>query len=256
MLIDTHAHLDFAEFDSDRAELFQQMYAQGITGAIIPAVNQDNWQRVKHTAWQHACYYALGIHPWFTPKTATEINSALQKITCELDSSHKDPLLVAVGETGLDKLKKQTFSLQLKLLQGQISLANRYQLPIILHCVKAHNELIECLSHSPVIAGGVIHGFSGSESIANKYIDLGFKLGIGGLVLNKNAKKLRNTLTQVSVNELVVETDSPAMSPTPHARNTPLILPAIVNEIACLQNKSIVFISEQLKINTRQLFDL
>ena len=256
MLIDTHAHLDFPEFDHDRALLFKAMKQHGIKSAVIPAVDENNWQRVREVAHKYHCYYALGVHPWFIGKTEGDISQTLLLLTDEVKFNHHDSAFVAIGECGLDKLKKITMSLQVKALIGQILLANRFKLPLILHCVKAHNELLECLNQHPAISGGVMHGFSGSVEIAEKYIQLGFKIGIGGLLLNPNAKKLRKLVTCLPLTALVLETDSPSMSPQPNTRNTPLILPELVNEIACLRKNAIVLVSEQLYRNAAQLFEL
>ncbi len=127
------------------------------------------------------------------------------------------------------------------MLEHQLALAKSLNLPVILHAVKAHSELIALLKMFKLARGGVIHGFYGSLEVAQEYVKLGYKLGIGGLILNKDAKKLKTCVTNISLNSLIIETDSPAMSPKDLAetRNTPLILPSIIEEIAKLQKNQV-----------------
>ncbi|BDM65496.1 hydrolase TatD family protein [Shewanella sp. NFH-SH190041] len=252
MLIDSHAHLDFPQFDAERAQLFAQMRQANIAGAVIPAVERQYWSRVQQIAEQYHCRYGLGIHPWYmAPERIEDDISALDSA---LKQGKMESSLVAIGETGLDTRKGPALSIQLDYVNHHIELAQRYQLPLILHCVKAHNALLACLDAHTGIRG-VIHGFSGSLELAQRYIRLGFFIGVGGLLLKDNARKLQYTVTQLPVNKIVVETDSPSMSPIPGQSSTPLLLPCVVEKIACLQKKTSVSIYEQLSVNASQLFE-
>lgn len=256
MLIDTHAHMDFPEFDHIRHEIFQKMHANGIKAALIPAINSNNWVNVQQIAKRFHCYYALGIHPWYSPLNSNEINAQLMQLTHFVKEQGKDKCLVAIGESGLDKLKGATIDLQITLLIGQIAIANQYQLPILLHCVKAHTQLIHCLKSQPVQKKGVIHGFTGSAEIAKEYTKLGFKLGIGGMLLMPNFKKLHQTVLQLPLNSFVVETDSPAMSPFIGQLNTPLTILQVIDKIASIKKISTQLVRDQLSQNAIQLFEL
>ncbi|MCL1066607.1 TatD family hydrolase [Shewanella olleyana] len=253
-MIDTHAHLDLDDFDHDRHALFKEMHELGITSAIIPGISEHQWQRQIAIATEFNCYFALGIHPWYLPQNIEDSLTLLeQKISEQQGYTH----FVALGECGLDKLKPN-FTMQLELLSGQLKLANQFNLPVILHAVKCHQELCDLLAKHPNPKGGVIHGFYGGPELAQRYINLGYKLGIGGLVMNPDAKKLRKTITELDIKYFLIETDSPSMTPSyvTEKRNTPLHLPKFVSEIADLQKKTTVFILEQLNRNAVQLFEL
>ncbi|WP_153915198.1 TatD family hydrolase [Shewanella sp. TC10] len=253
-MIDTHAHLDLEDFDHDRSALFMQMHELGITSAIIPGISEHQWQRQIAIATEFNCYFALGIHPWYLPKN---IEDSLTLLEQAIIQQRANTSFVALGECGLDKLKPD-FSIQKELLSGQLNLANQFNLPVILHAVKCHQELFEILQQHPNQRGGVIHGFYGGPELAQRYINLGYKLGIGGLLMNPNAKKLRKTITEIDIEHFLIETDSPSMTPynANEKRNTPLHLPKFVSEIANLQKKTTVFILEQLNKNASQLFEL
>ncbi|WP_137226269.1 TatD family hydrolase [Shewanella sp. MEBiC00475] len=253
-MIDTHAHLDMAAFDDDRALVFDAMHHQGITSAIIPGVSVEQWQKQIQIAQQYDCYFSLGIHPWYVPD---DIEAAIIQLDEVLQKYRGNKRLVAVGECGLDKLHHWSDK-QLSLLEQQLLLAKTYRFPVILHAVKAHQELLAILGKMKLDRSGVVHGFYGNNDIAKRYIDLGFKLGIGALILNPNATKLRQTVTNLPLEHFLIETDSPSMPPFDHpkTRNTPLILSRIVSEIAFLKKKEIVCILEQLNKNAVQLFEL
>ncbi|GIU50334.1 MULTISPECIES: TatD family hydrolase [Shewanella] len=253
-MIDTHAHLDLADFDHDRKDLFIKMREQGITGAIIPGINELQWQKQIAVATEFNCYFALGIHPWYIP---TNLEKSLTLLEQKISKYQGNDYFVALGECGLDKLKPD-FTMQLELLSGQLELANQFNLPVILHGVKCHQELCSLLAKYPNSKGGVIHGFYGGPELAKRYIDLGYKLGIGGLLMNPNAKKLRKTIIEIDIKHFLIETDSPSMTPfnATEKRNTPLHLPNFITEIADLQKKTTVFILERLNENASQLFEL
>ncbi|MBB1270174.1 TatD family hydrolase [Shewanella sp. SR44-3] len=255
-MIDSHAHLDFDDFDLDRAQLFTAMAQQGISSAILPGVSAAHWSKQLEVAAEFDCYYALGIHPWFCPEN---IDTELEALAQLIELQRSDNKLVALGECGLDKRHNVSdFSTQLSLLERQLQLAIHYQLPVILHSVRAHNELLGLLKRYPNVKGGVLHGFYGGSELAKAYLALGYKLGIGGLIMDPKAKKLRETVSQLSIESFIVETDSPDMSPitSQNRRNSPLNLPSFVAEIAFLKNKSTVSILEQLDANVSQLFEL
>ena len=254
-IIDSHAHIDFPDFDNDRDALFQQMRTAGIKNVLIPGVSADKWQRQIEVAKQYGCYYALGIHPWYSSNVST---ANMCDLTAMLTRHKGDGRLVAIGECGLDKLHKSNFTTQLTLFQDQINLAKEFDLPLIMHAVKAHEEIIKCLLTLRPQRKGVIHGFYGGPQLALQYVKLGYKLGIGGLLLNDNAPKLQQTVAQLPLESFILETDSPAMAPkiSGNNRNTPMILPKIIKKMASLQKKSAVLISEQMFYNVTQLFDL
>ncbi|MEZ9596102.1 TatD family hydrolase [Shewanella sp. 10N.261.52.F9] len=254
-MIDSHAHLDFPDFDGDRKELLQQMRSVGIQSAIIPAVDEAHWPKLIEVAERFNCFYSLGVHPWYAEDATDATWLSLQALLRQ----HKERSgLVAIGECGLDKLHKSNFITQMSVFEAQIELACEFDLPLIIHAVRAHEEILKSLKSLSPSRRGVIHGFYGSPQLAAQYVNLGYKIGVGGLLLNDNAPKLQLTVAELPIESFVLETDSPAMAPknSQNIRNTPLILPDILQKIANLQKKSAVLISEQMFSNVTQLFDL
>lgn len=254
-MIDTHAHLDFAEFDVDRDDVVLRMHSVGVDNLIIPGVSPQHWHKQLAVAEQYQTYFALGIHPWFCPE---DVDAGILALTSQVSALLECPRFVAIGECGLDKLYSSTWSQQLAFFEAQLALAKSVNLPVIIHSVKAHSEVLGCLKKHQLPRGGVIHAFSGSTEIALEYIKLGFKLGIGGLIMNPNAKKLLKTVSELPLQHFILETDSPAMTPinVTEKRNQPANLVLFIDEIANLQKKSSVLISEHLVLNAVQLFDL
>ncbi|QIR16109.1 TatD family hydrolase [Shewanella aestuarii] len=253
-MFESHAHLDFPEFDGVREQLFADMAQAGITHALIPGVSPVYWQRQLAVAKQYDCYFALGIHPWYIPE---DIENSIKLLEQQIIENIQNSHFVAIGECGLDKLHT-SFDSQLFLLEKQLRLAQKYNLPVILHAVKCHSELINLLKKYPNKRGGIIHGFYASTEIALQYINLGYKLGIGGLILNSQAKKLHQVVAHIGTEHLLIETDSPSMAPFKSAQkiNSPLILPLIIKKLAILNKKTTVSILEQLNKNILQLFEL
>lgn len=254
-IIDSHAHLDFPEFDNDRDFLFDQMHRVGINKVLLPGVSPENWQKLIAIAKKYHCYYSLGIHPWHCESVTSKDMRDLRGL---LERHKDDSSLVAVGECGLDKLHKSNFTTQLNLFRVQIKLAKEFDLPLIMHAVKSHEAILNSLKSESPSRKGVVHGFYGGPQLAQQYVNLGYKLGIGGLLLNDNAPKLQQTVAELPLESFILETDSPAMAPktSRNNRNTPLILPDIIEKMANLQKKSAVLISEQMFFNVTQLFDL
>ncbi|MDF0532748.1 TatD family hydrolase [Shewanella sp. A32] len=262
MLTDSHAHFDAPEFDADREQLFLEMRQSGISGALIPGISPANWARQRQIAIEYQCDYALGIHPWYCPP---DIPAAVALLEQQLQQHLSDPFLVAIGECGLDKPRAQLadddarrvdWAQQVALLTPQLALAQKYQMPVVLHAVRCHHEMQAILQQFPN-CHGVIHGFSGSYEVALKYWQMGFRLGIGGLLLDSSAKKLRSAVKRLPLTALLAETDAPSMTPVTakDRRNTPLTLLPVVAEIAILQGTSNVLVSEQLENNFVQLFE-
>jgi len=205
-LIDSHCHLDFVDFNTDLIAVLNRARNKGVKRFLVPGIGVQNWQAVLVLANQHdGVYPALGIHPYFL---ADFDNSHLQLLD-EYLAAEKG--IVAVGEFGLDKAVNFPFEQQLQICKQQLLLAKHYDLPVILHCRKAHNELIQLLQQVRLPRGGVLHGFSGCSQLGMQYIKLGFKLGIGGVITYPRAVKTRQAVSELPLTSLLLETDSPDM---------------------------------------------
>lgn len=262
-VIDSHVHLDFNEFDHCRAPLMALMRQQGLLNAIIPGVAAKLWAKQLAVARQYQCHFGLGIHPWYCVRdwqaSVSQLNIEIVKQMEQADDSSR---LVAIGECGLDGLYRDSWQWQLPCFEAHLVLARRYRLPIIIHSVKAHNDVLELLKRHPLEKGGVIHGFYGGPQLARRYLDLGMKLGIGDLLLNEKASKLQETIVNLPLTSFVIETDLALISAAKKRHladkinGSGLILHLLIEKIAKLHKKTNVLVSEQVFQNTLQLFDL
>ncbi len=264
--IDTHAHLDAAEFDADRAAVHQRARAAGVEQCIIPAVEAANFDAVRVLAHAQQDAYALGIHPLFTPQ-ATEAH--LTQLDAALHAHRGDPRLVAVGEIGLDGFvpelnTPEALAKQLLFYKAQLKLAQEHQLPVILHVRRSADLLLKGLRDLPVV-GGIAHAFNGSLQQAQTFIALGFKLGFGGALTYDRALQLRRLATELPLSAIVLETDAPDIPPhwlyataeqraagQPQGRNEPAELPRIAQVLAELRGISVAELAAVTLANARE----
>lgn len=260
--VDTHCHLDAAEFGAERDAVRQAARAAGVAHLVIPAVARANWTEALELAHRHGDSYALGIHPLYTPRAGEEDIAALRAL---LQARSGDPHLVAVGEIGLDffvpGLDERR---QIWFYEQQIRLAREFDLPVILHVRKSSDRLLKTL-RAHRVAGGIAHAFNGSAQQARAFIDLGFKLGFGGAVTYERALKLRELAATLPLDALVMETDAPDIAPhwlyttaaqraqgQPQGRNSPGELPRIAQEVASLRGMPATQLAQATSANARQ----
>ena len=246
--IDTHCHLDAAEFDADRDAVRFAARAAGVAHIVIPAVERRHWREVIELAHRHGDSYALGIHPLYTPNALPSDIDALRELLHEV---RDDPHLVAVGEIGLDFfVPGLDADKQIWFYEQQIQVARDFALPVILHVRKSSDRLLKTLRAKPVV-GGIAHAFNGSLQQAKAFIDLGFKLGFGGAVTYDRALKLREMAATLPLESIVMETDAPDIQPhwiyttaedraagKLQGRNSPAELPRIAHDVAQLRGIS------------------
>ncbi|OKP01662.1 TatD family hydrolase [Xenorhabdus eapokensis] len=208
MFIDTHCHFDFPPFVGDEIASLQQARQMGVEKIIIPTVSQMNFQRVSALAKAYSpIYAAFGLHPLYIADHQEIHLDALEQTLQE-----KEAKCVAVGEIGLDLyMPDPQFEKQKSMLEAQLKLAKQYDLPVILHSRKSHDQLAAILRIHKLPRAGVIHGFAGSLSQAQVFIRLGFYIGVGGTITYDRAHKTRNTISQLPLSSLVLETDAPDM---------------------------------------------
>ena len=208
--IDTHCHLDAAEFDADRDAVVAAARAAGVTTIVLPAVDAGNFDRVRALAHRHRLAYALGIHPMCTAAAGEADLAALRH---GLEAHRDDPRLVAVGEIGLDHfvagLDREH---QAGIFAAQLGLAREFDLPVLLHVRRAIDSVLKQLRARPV-RGGIAHAFNGSEQQAAVFVDLGFRLGFGGALTFDRALKIRRVAAAVPLEAIVMETDAPDIAP-------------------------------------------
>ena len=264
--IDTHCHLDAAEFDADRDMVRQNAKTLGVEKCVIPAVMASHFDEVRLLAHRHADAYALGIHPLYTPQ-ATDTDIAT--LDAHLHAHRDDPRLVAVGEIGLDGFvpeinTPEAFAKQTHFFEAQLQIAQRHQLPVILHVRRSADGLLKGLRQFPV-AGGIAHAFNGSLQQAKMFIAMGFKVGFGGAMTYDRATKLRALATELPLSALVLETDAPDIPPhwmyttaedrekgKAQGRNSPAELPRIASDLAELRDISLEELAAATSANARQ----
>lgn len=256
--IDTHCHLDAAEFAGDVAAVRARAAAAGVRHCVLPAVEVGNFAAVARLAHQHGDSYALGIHPLFTGRAEPNDLEALDQA---LTAARDDPRLVAVGEIGLDhfvpgldRAKQELF------YREQLSLARRHGLPVILHVRRSADQLLKHLRRAGV--KGIAHAFNGSAQQANEFVGLGFKLGFGGAVTFERALQIHRLAAELPLSALVLETDSPDIPPhwlyrtaqeraegLPQGRNEPAQLPRIAQVVAQLRGMELEELAQATRRN-------
>ena len=235
-IVDTHIHLYGEAFDDDRSDLIEKAKAEGVSHFFLPAIDSTYTDRMKalQKAYPQEVFLMSGLHP-------THVNdnykSELDHVYKELTQSSED--YVAVGEIGIDLYWDKTFVKEQTLsFETQINWALAFDLPIVIHCRAAFDEIFEVLeSYRSKPLYGIFHCFSGSLAQAQKAIDLGFKLGIGGVVTFKNGK-IDQFLNQLDLGSLVLETDAPYLAPSPYRgkRNIPSYINLVADKVAELYN--------------------
>jgi TatD DNase family protein len=258
--IDTHCHLDAVEFRDDLAAVSAQARSANVVHCVIPAVAVNNFQVVRELAHQYSYSYALGIHPMCVPEAQ---DSDLQALDAELTLRKSDPRLVAVGEIGLDYFVPELMQSPMRERQEhfyreQLKIARKHGLPVILHVRRSADKLLKHLREISPAGGwsGIAHAFNGSEQQASSFIKLGFKLGFGGAVTFEPALQLRRLATELPLDNIVMETDSPDIPPhwlyktmaqreqgkasgVVQGRNQPAELPCIAQVVSSLRGISI-----------------
>ena len=254
-LIDTHTHLDFADFDDDRQQLLDSAQARGVERMVVLGVYQDNLQRVWDLASADPrVVAALGLHPVYLEQHRPE---HLEQLRDWLERLRGDPRLCAVGEFGLDYyLPELDQARQQALFEAQLQMACDFALPSLLHVRRSHAQVIATLKRYKPARAGIIHAFAGSYEEAREYIKLGFKLGLGGAATWPQALRLRKTVARLPLESVVLETDSPDMAPAMFAgqRNSPEHLPQIAQVLAGLMGVEPERLAEVSSRNACELF--
>lgn len=254
-LIDTHTHLDFPDFDADRAAVLARSRARGVERLVVLGVHQANWQRVWDLAQaEDSLYAAFGLHPVYLAEHHPEHLNELRDWLTRTAGHRK---LCAVGEIGLDYfLDTLGREQQQQLFEVQLKLAIEFELPALLHVRRAHAATIATLKRLKPARGGIIHAFAGSLEEAREYLKLGFKLGLGGAPTWPQALRLRKVVAQLPLDAIVLETDAPDMAPAmhPYQRNSPEYLPEICTAIAELRGISPVELASASSRNAAILF--
>ena len=252
MFIDTHTHLYLEDFDTDRDEVMARAMKAGVEKFFLPNIDSSSI-RVLHALcekYPKQCFPMMGLHPCSVKENYKEELS----IAYDLLKKRK---YYAVGEIGLDLYWDKThIAQQIEAFKTQIQWALELNLPIVIHCRDAFNEIYEVLTQFKTLPKGIFHCFSGTTEQAEKVIGLkNFKMGIGGVVTFKNSG-LDKTLEKVDLKYLVLETDSPYLTPVPYRgqRNESSYLGIIARRLAEIKNCNVGQVAEVTTKNAIEIF--
>ena len=256
MLIDTHCHLDAAEFDADRDVVAESAKINGVRAIVVPSVESSNFQTVISLSSQypHVCY-ALGLHPMYVDNAQPSDLVLLKKLISQ-QLALPDNKLLAVGEIGLDFfVTQQNRETQEYFFTEQLKIAKEFNLPVILHVRRAVDDVLKyCRKYK--ITGGIAHAFNGSPQQAEEFIKLGFKLGFGGAMTYPRALKIRELAQTLPIESIVLETDAPDIPPEwlgTKGRNSPKELLKIAQTLADIRRMSVSQIIEITGKNSLQI---
>ncbi|MEZ8105032.1 TatD family deoxyribonuclease [Vibrio genomosp. F6] len=251
-LFDTHCHFDFEPYRQHFSDELEAAKNQGVEKILIPSIGMKNWAEIQRLSIQHdEISYALGFHPYFLNDYLIEDIDELER---ELQVSPTK--CVAIGECGLDFAIDIDPQQQEAFFIRQIQLANLMKLPLILHCRKAHNRMIQLLKKHRPEKGGVLHGFSGSYQQAMNFVALGFYIGVGGVITYPRANKTRQAIACLPLTSLVLETDAPDMpiNGCQGRANHPKNVINIFDELVLIRKETEQTVASQVWENSHSLF--
>jgi TatD DNase family protein len=245
MWIDTHCHLDATEFAKILPQVIETALEKNVQAILLPTVKAGDCQQVRQLATQYGqlmpgLVYTLGIHPLYTNQAQESDIVLLEK---EISKSLSDPRFVGIGEIGLDYFvegldphKQEYF------FNEQLDLAQKFQLPVVLHVRLSQDAILKALRRHK-IPSGIAHAFNGSFQQAEQFIELGFKLGFGGAATYERALQIRRLLKELPLDSILTETDAPDIPPAwlreEHITfNEPAFLPRIARELAAIRGLS------------------
>jgi len=255
MFIDTHTHLDGEEFKDDLDLVIARAKEAGAGKLFIPGINRDSIESVLKVCERYAgfCYPMIGLHP-------EDVRDDWQRVLDDMKTHISDAPWIAIGEVGLDFYWSREFQQeQIEAFDSQVAWAIESDLPLMIHCRTAQNELLAVLkkySHNPKLRG-VFHCFTGNEQEAQRYLEYdSWMLGIGGVLTFKKSKLPETLRNVVPLERIVLETDAPYMAPVPHRgkRNESAYIPDIISTLADVYGTTAQHIAEMTTDNARKIF--
>ena len=249
--IDTHCHLD--KLDSTPEEAIIEAKQAGVQRMVTVSVDELSLDFVSSMVQQFPeVYGSVGFHPHDAAELTEDLEQKIRKLALE------EKKLIAIGETGLDyHYMYSSAEVQQQVFSKQLQLAVELNLPVIMHSREAETDTLNILQEIPVPPLGVAHSFTSSFEMAKTLIEMGWYIGINGIVTFKNAEDLREVVSWLPLDRLLLETDSPFLAPTPFRGkpNKPAHIPAIATFIAKLRGISLEQLSEQTSANAQRLFN-
>ncbi|MFK7899840.1 MAG: TatD family hydrolase [Cyclobacteriaceae bacterium] len=249
-MIDSHAHIYSEKFADDREAMLQRAFNGGISKILMPNIDYDSIEGMLalEKAYPAQCFAMMGIHPC---AVTTDYKQQLQEVSDWLEKRD----FIAIGEIGLDYYWDKSLEKEQKLaFEAQLKLAEQYKLPIIIHTRDSIPDTLAILEKYPNV-NGILHCFSGTEEEAQRAVELGYLLGFGGVVTFKKSH-LPEVVENISLDNIVLETDAPYLAPTPNRgkRNEPSFLIHIAEKIADIKGVSVEEVAKVTNANLERLF--
>jgi len=271
-VIDTHCHLDSERFEPDRDEVLARAFAAGVRGLVVPAVGPDRWERLLE--WPRRdprIQVGLGVHPQLLPElpesederhlarleALLERGGAIAVGECGLDGPSSHPAPTAAAGHGAPGGHGAPMERQVPVLERHLELARRFRLPVLLHCLRAHKELIALLKRVPFPEAGVVmHSYSGGADQVRFYANRGCHFSFAGPVTFEDARRPLDAARAVPMDRLLLETDAPDQAPHPHrgGRSEPGYLPLICAALARARGVAVEALAEVTTRNALALF--
>lgn len=251
MIFDTHAHYDDAQFDEDREELLNSMQEQGVGVIVNVSATYDSCESVVDMVQKYPFMYAaVGIHP-------DEVGSLTEERFARMEELFQRDKVVAVGEIGLDYYwDNESHDIQKKWFVRQLDLARRLSLPVLIHSREAAADTMEVMKEQAKGLKGIIHCYSYSREMAKEYVKMGFHIGVGGVVTFKNARKLKETVEEIPLTSIVLETDCPYLAPVPYRgkRNQSGYIRYVAEAVAEIKGVSFEEVVARTRENAREVY--
>lgn len=251
MIVETHIHLNHEQYDVDLDEVVARAKDAGVGFMVDIGCEPHSIERSIEIANKYeGVKSSIGLHPVDVSESSDELLFKIEKLA----EGNKE--VIAIGEIGLDyHWYPEQAEEQKELLHKQMQIAERLKLPVVIHSRDAYDDCYEILSQYPNVTG-VIHSFSDNYAMAEKFINIGYMIGIGGPVTFKNGHNQKEVVSKIDLTKLVVETDGPYLTPTPYRgkRNEPSYIPYIIDEISKVREQNKKEVEEQLYNNSLHLF--
>ena len=253
MIFDTHAHYDDEQFDADREELLNSMAEQGVGTIVNVSASYPSCEQVTEMVQKYPFMYAaVGVHPDHVGELNEETFVRMKKLFA-------NDKVIAVGEIGLDYYwDNESHDLQKAWFIRQLELARELDLPVLIHSREAAADTMDIMKEHAEGISGVIHCYSYSKEMAREYVKMGFYIGVGGVVTFKNARKLKETVVEIPLTSIVLETDCPYLAPEPNRgkRNNSAYIRYVAEEIAKIKGITYEEVVAQTDENARQMYRL
>lgn len=253
MIFDTHAHYDDEQFDEDRRMLLDSMADNGVGWIVNVSASYASCVRVVDMVQEYPFMYAaVGVHP-------DEVGDLNEESFARMKELFRRDKVVAVGEIGLDYYwDNESHAIQKKWFIRQLELAGELSLPVLIHSREAAADTMEVMKEYGQGLGGVIHCYSYSREMAREYVKMGFYIGVGGVVTFKNARKLKETVEEIPLEAIVLETDCPYLAPVPYRgkRNNSAYIRYVAREVARLKGITCEEVIAQTEENAKRLYGI